>query len=88
MIFSKSYQIAAVITLTIVNNPRLISRDLCITYPEGMITALGNTALKTGSICSFTPVIPIKEGHTDSAISPVFALSYLRSQRYAEVSSR
>ncbi|EPJ47866.1 MAG: hypothetical protein OFPII_09360 [Osedax symbiont Rs1] len=27
-----------------------------------------------------------KEGHTDSAISPVFALSYLRSQRYAEVS--
>ncbi|EPJ47115.1 MAG: hypothetical protein OFPII_15070 [Osedax symbiont Rs1] len=28
-----------------------------------------------------------KQGYTDSAISPVFALSYLRSQRYAEVSS-
>ncbi len=27
-----------------------------------MITALGNTALKTGSICSFTPVIPINKG--------------------------
>ncbi|EPJ48649.1 MAG: hypothetical protein OFPII_04580 [Osedax symbiont Rs1] len=44
-----------------------------------MITALGNTALKTGSICAFTPV--------NSAISPVFALSCLRSQRYAELSS-
>ncbi|EPJ43328.1 MAG: hypothetical protein OFPII_42590 [Osedax symbiont Rs1] len=26
-----------------------------------------------------------KQGHTDSAISPIFALYYLRSQRYAEV---
>ncbi|EPJ49015.1 MAG: hypothetical protein OFPII_03440 [Osedax symbiont Rs1] len=25
-------------------------------------------------------------GHTNSAISPLFALSYLRSQRYVEVS--
>jgi hypothetical protein len=28
-----------------------------------------------------------KEGHTDSAISPIFALSYLRSLHYAEVSN-
>ncbi|EPJ45908.1 MAG: hypothetical protein OFPII_25560 [Osedax symbiont Rs1] len=28
-----------------------------------------------------------KEGHTDSAISPVFACSYLRSQRYANISN-
>ncbi len=27
-----------------------------------MITALGNTALKTGSTCSFIPVIPINRG--------------------------
>ncbi|EPJ47525.1 MAG: hypothetical protein OFPII_12160 [Osedax symbiont Rs1] len=27
------------------------------------------------------------EGHTDSVISPVFALPCLRSQRYTEVSS-
>ncbi|EPJ44366.1 MAG: hypothetical protein OFPII_35530 [Osedax symbiont Rs1] len=27
-----------------------------------------------------------KQGHTDSAISPFFSLSCLRSQRYAEVS--
>jgi len=67
---------------------------LCITYPEGMIAVLGDTALKTGSICSFISVIPTKkghctqsEGHTDSTISPVFSLSYLRSQRYAEVSA-
>jgi len=39
----------------------IINRDLCITYPEGMITALGNTALKTGLICSFTSVTPIKK---------------------------
>jgi len=36
-----------------------------------MTTAFDNTALKTGSICSFTPV--------NSAISPAFALSYLHS---------
>ena len=30
-------------------------------------------------------VIPNGGAHTDSAISPVFALSYLHSLRYAEV---
>ncbi len=29
-----------------------------------------------------------KQGHTDSAISPVFAWYYLRSQRYVEVSTK
>ncbi|HCJ28434.1 MAG TPA: hypothetical protein DHV63_03870 [Pseudomonas sp.] len=38
-------------------------------------TALGHTALKTGSACSFTTV--------NSAASPVFALSVLRSLRAA-----
>ncbi|EPJ45546.1 MAG: hypothetical protein OFPII_27100 [Osedax symbiont Rs1] len=27
-----------------------------------------------------------KQGHTEPAVSPFFALYYLRSQRYAEVS--
>jgi hypothetical protein len=43
----------------------LVNQDRCLT------TAFDNTALKTGSICSFTPVNP--------AISPVFVLSYLHS---------
>jgi len=51
----------------------LINGDLSIT------TALDNTALKIGSKCSFTLV--------NCAFSPIFALSCLRSLRYAEVSN-
>ncbi len=57
-----------------------------------MITALGKTALKPADMLIYT-----RNTHTEahtvpkvrgmlSAISPVFALPYLRSQRYAEVS--
>ncbi|PTU74142.1 hypothetical protein DBO85_12350 [Pseudomonas mangrovi] len=42
-------------------------------------TALGHTALKTGSACLFTSV--------NSAASPVFALSVLRSLRAAAPNS-
>jgi len=52
---------------------------LCIQFRGiSITTALGNTALKIGSKCSFTPV--------DCAFSPIFALSCLRSLRSAEVS--
>ena len=47
-------------------------RDLSIT------TVLANTLLKTGLKCSFTTV--------NSAFAPIFASSWLRSLRYAEVS--
>ena len=49
-------------------------RDLSIT------TALANLSLKVGLKCSFTPV--------NSAFSPTFASSRLRSLRYAEVSMK
>jgi len=47
-----------------------IIRDLSITYPEGMITALGNTALKTGSICSVTPVNAASERGSIAEVGP------------------
>ena len=50
-------------------NARLHSLPLKTTY-------VGNTALKTGSECSFTPV--------NSASSPVFALSCLPRQRFQQ----
>ncbi len=47
-----------------------IIRGLSITYPEGMITALGNTALKIDSICSVTPVNTASERGSDAEVGP------------------